>query len=213
MHAGGSRAGGAAGERAAPEGASLPRVRATLVLHARVGAERPALLEGGGVAGPASAERLACAGAVEHVHETRTGRILSRVAKRRQPPSWMVRQLWYRDGGCTFPGCGTRAFCQAHHLVFHRLGGATTMQNLAIVCGFHHRLVHEHGWRVRRSPSGELIWYRPDGRRNVPGPVLRGQDVDPPPEVVIYGPLEHPVALPPVLRRLPAGDARAGPDP
>ncbi len=210
---GGAGQGGAAGERAAPEGASLPRVRATLVLHAQVGAERPALLEGGGVAGPASAERLSCTGASEHVHETRTGRILSRVAKRPQPPSWMLRQLWYRDGGCTFPGCGTRAFCEAHHLVFYRLGGATTMQNLAIVCGFHHRLVHEHGWRVRRSPSGELTWYRPDGRRHTPGPVLRGGEVDPPPEVVVYGPFEQAVALPPVLRRLSAGAARAGPDP
>lgn len=32
-----------------------------------------------------------------------------------QPP-WMIRQVRYRDRGCRFPGCGTNAFTQAHHI-------------------------------------------------------------------------------------------------
>ncbi len=30
-------------------------------------------------------------------------------------PAWLRRQLWFRDGGCRFPGCGTRRFVHAHH--------------------------------------------------------------------------------------------------
>ena len=169
----------------------LPRVRATVVLHARVGmAEHPAELEGGGLVHPASAERLACTGVLEHLAESRTGRILARVAERRNPPAWMVRQVRYRDSGCTFPGCGTRAFTEAHHIRFHRFGGRTTMENLALVCSFHHRLVHEHRWRIRRSPTGKLAWYRPDGRRHMPGPVLRGAEVDGISEPEVLGPFE-----------------------
>jgi hypothetical protein len=186
-HAGGEEADGGNPRTTAP----LPRVRATVVLHARVGVEhRLAELEAGGICHPASAERLSCTGALEHVHEDRFGRLLSRVAKRRNPPSWMVRQVRYRDTGCTFPGCGTRAFCEAHHITFHRFGGRTTMENLALVCSFHHRLVHEHGWRIRRERSGELSWYRPDGRRHMPGPVLRGADVDGISEPEVLGPFE-----------------------
>uniref|UniRef100_A0A7C4PKX2 HNH endonuclease n=1 Tax=Anaerolinea thermolimosa TaxID=229919 RepID=A0A7C4PKX2_9CHLR len=179
----------------------LPRVRATVVLHARVGAQhRLAELEAGGICHPTSAERVSCTGVVEHVHEDRFGRLLSRISQRRTPPSWMVRQVRYRDGGCTFPGCGTRAYTEAHHIRFHRFGGKTTMENLTLLCSFHHRLVHEHGWKIRREASGELSWYRPDGRRHSPGPVLRGADVDGVPELEVFGPFE-------------AEQARDGPDP
>jgi len=111
-----------------------------------------------------------------------------------------VRQVRYRDGGCTFPGCGTRAYTEAHHIRFHRFGGKMTMENLTLLCSFHHRLVHEHGWRIRREPAGELSWYRPDGRRHHPGPVLRGADVDGMRQLEVFGPFEQ-------------EQARDGPDP
>jgi hypothetical protein len=173
------------------------------VLHAQVGApERGAELEQGGVADPGAAARLSCTGVVEHLHEDRSGRVLHRRREPRRAPAWMVRQVRYRDRGCTFPGCGTRAFCEAHHIVWYRFGGRTTIENLALVCSFHHRLVHEQGWSMRRSSTGELIWYRPDGRPHAPGPVLHGAEVDPVQEPVVYGPFEE----------VPQ-EARAGPDP
>lgn len=167
---------------------TLPAVRATVVVHATVGThERPAEIDGGGVAHPAAVERLACSGAVEHLHEDRFGRLLHRIADRRVPPAWMARQVRYRDGGCTFPGCGTRAFTEAHHIVWHRFGGRTALENLTLLCSFHHRLVHEGAWRVRRSRQGELLWTRPDGSAHAPWPVPRGRDVDPVEEPVIFG--------------------------
>jgi hypothetical protein len=80
-----------------------------------------------------------------------------------------MRQLRFRDHGCTFPGCGTSAFLQAHHTRHWEDGGRTDLDNLVLVCHFHHKLVHEFGWKVRLD--GLLThWFRPSGRRYTPGP-------------------------------------------
>jgi hypothetical protein len=83
----------------------------------------------------------------------------------------MVRQLRYRDYGCTFPGCGSRRFAQAHHIAWWRHGGRTDLNNLLLVCTFHHKLVHEYGWTVRRDTDGIASWFFPDGTRYRAGPV------------------------------------------
>jgi len=82
----------------------------------------------------------------------------------------MLRQVRYRDLGCTFPGCGARRFTEAHHIQHWRDGGKTTVENLALVCSFHHRLVHEYGWQMARSPEGDAAWFRPSGIRMRAGP-------------------------------------------
>lgn len=151
---------------------------ATVVIHAGLEAAcslaAGAQAQDGAVVHPASLRRIACTGVVENLHEDHLGRLLHRHRHRRRPPAWMERQVRWRDGGCTFPGCGTMAFTEAHHIRWVRFGGATTLENLALVCSFHHRLVHEHGWGMRRLPTGELAWYRPDGRRYEPEPPRAG---------------------------------------
>jgi hypothetical protein len=93
----------------------------------------------------------------------------------------MLRQLRYRDRECTFPGCGTRRFTQAHHIVWWGLGGPTDLANLALVCSFHHKLVHEHGWSITRDQGGTLQWLHPDGssHRAGPGPPLEASERQP----------------------------------
>ena len=45
-----------------------------------------------------------------------------------------------RDRGCTFPGCDRpAAWTQRHHVVPWHEGGRTDLDNLALVCGYHHR--------------------------------------------------------------------------
>lgn len=149
---------------------------ASVLVHVRT--DGTAELEGGVPIAPAAAERLACAGAVQVLAEDPAGDLVAASApQRREPPTWMVRQLRYRDRECRFPGCGARRYTQAHHIRFWSQGGRTELSNLALVCSFHHRLVHEGGWRVRRRAGGELTWYRPDGSAYVPGP----DPPDPPP--------------------------------
>jgi hypothetical protein len=82
----------------------------------------------------------------------------------------MMRQLRYRDQECRFPGCGARRFTQAHHIVWWEHGGSTDLQNLVLVCTFHHKLVHEYGWELGRDAGGTVAWFRPDGGRYRAGP-------------------------------------------
>jgi hypothetical protein len=147
--------------------------RATVVLHARVDAagmhhrDRDRRRHGG----PRSpAERLVCDARVRVVLEDDRGAPVGLGRLSRQPAPWMVRQLRYRDRGCRFPGCGTNAFTQAHHIECWSRGGRTDLDNLLLVCSFHHRLVHEHGWAIHRRRTGELDWITATGERYRAGP-------------------------------------------
>ena len=161
--------------------------RATVVVHASVetltsddpqrapGAE----IEDGPVISAATVRRLACTARVQTVVESREGEPLALGRLTRQPSRAMVRLVRQRDRGCVFPGCGTRRFTEAHHVVWWRHGGRTDLSNLVLICSFHHRLVHEHGWKLERDPTGPVRWLRPDGVRYRAGPVTPGvSDLD-----------------------------------
>jgi hypothetical protein len=57
------------------------------------------------------------------------------------PAIWTALVL--RDRHCTFPGC-TRPplMCHAHHLTHWLAGGTTSLHNLALLCGHHHRTIY-----------------------------------------------------------------------
>jgi Domain of unknown function (DUF222) len=61
-----------------------------------------------------------------------------------------------RDGGCVFPGCERPpGWTEAHHVQPWSMGGDTDVSNGALLCGFHHRLVHrDDGWQIRIAPDG-----------------------------------------------------------
>jgi hypothetical protein len=88
----------------------------------------------------------------------------------REPSGAMMRALRYRDRECRFPSCGPTRFTVAHHLVWWSRGGRTDLDNLLLMCTFHHKLVHELGWRVARGPDGRIDWFYPDGIRYEAGP-------------------------------------------
>jgi uncharacterized protein YcfJ len=63
------------------------------------------------------------------------------------------RALVVRDQGCVFPGCDRPpSACQAHHLKFWSHHGPTDIENLALVCSFHHWLIHDRHWVLERIP-------------------------------------------------------------
>ena len=148
--------------------------RATVVVHARLdGLEQDTggcEIEDGPVIHPQSVRRLLCNARVQTVVEDREGNVLGIGRMGRQVPAWMIRQVRHRDRECRFPSCGARRFTEAHHLRWWRHGGRTDLDNLALICSFHHRLVHEHGWSVKREATGDLLWRRPDGTRYESGP-------------------------------------------
>ena len=58
--------------------------------------------------------------------------------------------LVVRDGHCAFPGC-TRppVMGHAHHIRHWIDGGVTSLDNLVLLCGHHHRTIHHTPWEVR----------------------------------------------------------------
>jgi hypothetical protein len=69
----------------------------------------------------------------------------------RQIPASIRRALVARDKDCVFNGCHRPAdWCDGHHVKWWTRGGETKLDNLALVCGRHHRMVHEEGWTIER---------------------------------------------------------------
>ncbi len=61
--------------------------------------------------------------------------------------------LTIRDTCCVM--CGRPAqWCQAHHIRFWEHGGRTDLDNLALVCGECHRLVHHGDWQLIMGDDG-----------------------------------------------------------
>ena len=71
------------------------------------------------------------------------------------------RALAIRDRGCAVPGCGrTPNQCHAHHIHHWADGGRTTLNNMVLVCQFHHRLIHHAGWQVHMD-NGLPVFSKP----------------------------------------------------
>ncbi|HEY4584190.1 MAG TPA: DUF222 domain-containing protein [Acidimicrobiia bacterium] len=119
-------------------------------------------LEAGPVLANETARRLACDAIVETaVYDD--CRVLGVGRLTRTIPGWLRRQLWYRDAGCRFPGCPHQGWVHAHHRKHWADGGPTDLENLVLLCGYHHRFVHEHGWTIEGDPDGKLIFRKPNG--------------------------------------------------
>lgn len=150
--------------------------RATVVVHTKLesllGAQGApnAEIEHGPVITPETVQRLACDSRLQVVTEDTHGNPLRLGRLTRTPSAAVVRQLRYRDRECRFPGCGRRRFTAAHHVVFWSRGGRTDLDNLVLLCGFHHRLVHEGGWRLALDSDTTVRWFRPNGLRYRAGP-------------------------------------------
>jgi hypothetical protein len=157
--------------------------RAMVVVHAQladlVADDGGAEVEGGAAIHAETARRLACNARVQTVIEDESGEPIRMGRITREPSAAMMRQLRYRDVECRFPGCGARRFTQAHHIVWWGDGGRTDLDNLLLVCFFHHKLVHEHGWTVQRDADGPIRWLRPDGSIHRAGPGPPGDVVAP----------------------------------
>jgi hypothetical protein len=111
-----------------------------------------------------TARRLACDCGVVHIVEDANGKTLSVGRKTRSIPASMKRALLKRDTTCRFPGCCNRIFVEGHHIHHWANGGATSLANLVNVCEFHHRFVHEYGYRVELDENQQPRFFDPRGR-------------------------------------------------
>jgi hypothetical protein len=122
-------------------------------------------------AGPVTAEtlrRIACDALLRLVLLDGHGVPLHVGREHRTVTPGLWAALLIRDRGCVFPGCTRPAsWCAAHHVVFWSDGGETKLDNLALLCDHHHRVVHHDGWHIQFGPDGhpELIpppWIDPN---------------------------------------------------
>ena len=92
-------------------------------------------------------------------------------------PDHLRRAVIARDRCCRFPGCRQRpAACQAHHLQPRSKGGTTSLNNLILLCAFHHlTAIHRWGWHLTLHPDGTTTATSPDKQRtlNSHGPPAR----------------------------------------
>jgi len=79
-----------------------------------------------------------------------------------------IKRLWLRDRHCTYPGCDAPAsWTDAHHLIHWADGGASDLNNAALLCQRHHTTVHTqryHGW-IEPDHHGRthVVWNRTKG--------------------------------------------------
>ncbi len=98
------------------------------------------------------------------------------------------RALEYRHRTCAVPGCGATRGLHAHHLRHWEDGGPTELDNLVLVCPYHHRL-HHRGAITITGPPDSLTVTDSDGHQLSSGSLARPPN-RPPPDVAPYrGPL------------------------
>jgi hypothetical protein len=95
-----------------------------------------------------TAERLACDCTMSRVLLADSMVIdVGKATRTVSPPR--MRALRVRDKGCRFPGCDRQVnWSNPHHIIYRSRGGSDKLENLVLLCFFHHRLVHEGGWQV-----------------------------------------------------------------
>jgi len=72
------------------------------------------------------------------------------------------RALHARDGHCVWPGCDRPpSWSDGHHLVHWIHGGSTNLENLALLCHRHHRMVHEDNWQIAKTADGRIMTIAP----------------------------------------------------
>jgi hypothetical protein len=103
-----------------------------------------------------TARRLACDASVVELTENEDGEPLNVGRKTRTISSPLRRALNARDKGCRFPGCANTRYMDAHHVHHWANGGETKPSNLISLCRFHHRAVHEGGFRIEILDDGAL---------------------------------------------------------
>lgn len=90
------------------------------------------------------------------------GAVLSLGRRRRIASRDQTLALVARDGGCSFPGCDRPPeWCERHHIVAWIDGGLTDLDNLTLLCAYHHHNFAARGWTCRLNLDGLPEWTPP----------------------------------------------------
>ncbi len=92
----------------------------------------------------------------------RNGVPLALGRSRRLASAGQTMALIARDAGCSFPGCThPPQWCDRHHILDWILGGLTDLENLTLLCRYHHTHFLQKGWTCRINADGLPEWIPP----------------------------------------------------
>jgi Domain of unknown function (DUF222)/HNH endonuclease len=154
--------------RDVPAGTPPAEVRAdaAAVEEVRAGTSEPVEatchIVGVGAVEAATAQKHACDSPLLGAVVDRHGKVLALGRTRRLVTKALRRALLIRDGMCQYPGCHQTRYLKAHHVVPWMLGGRTDLENLVLLCQWHHTAVHEGGVTITSDGDG-WVFSKPDG--------------------------------------------------
>jgi hypothetical protein len=120
-------------------------------------------IDGAGPIEAATAQRHACDNPVLGAIVDEHGDVLAVGRTRRLVTKKQRRALRIRDKMCRYPGCHQTRYLQAHHRVAWAAGGRTDLDNLILLCRWHHTVVHEGGVVITRDGDA-WVFSKPDGQ-------------------------------------------------
>jgi hypothetical protein len=91
-----------------------------------------------------------------------SGAVLDLGRSRRIATHTQTLALVARDGGCSFPACDRAAqWCERHHIKEWVDGGETNLDNLTLLCRYHHHNFATRGWQCAMNADGLPEWIPP----------------------------------------------------
>lgn len=154
----------------------------TVVMHLDV-KDRIAALHLGPLLTDDERQYLTCDATCEVWFE-RDGQVIGSGRATRTINRRLRRALEHRDPTCAVPGCGATRGLHAHHILHWEDGGLTELDNLVLVCPYHHRM-HHKGVITITGPARDLTVADSEGQRLSAGSLAR-PPTKPPPAVAPY---------------------------
>jgi hypothetical protein len=104
------------------------------------------------------------------------GAVLDLGRTRRIATHALTLALIARDGGCSFPGCDTAPeWSERHHIVPWLAGGPTSLDNLTLLCAYHHHNFLQRGWDCRLNEERLPVWIPPKWIDRLRRPILNAR--------------------------------------
>ncbi len=159
--------------------------RTTVVVHLDLEA-RVAALHLGPLLSEHERRYLLCDATCEAWFE-RDGQVIGSGRETRLINRRLRRALEHRDRCCVVPGCGATRGLHAHHIRHWEDGGLTELENLVLVCPYHHRM-HHRGVITITGPAHRLVVTDGIGRPLRAGSLARPPTTPPPAVAACPGP-------------------------
>ncbi|MGO9853517.1 MAG: DUF222 domain-containing protein [Acidimicrobiales bacterium] len=139
--------------------------------------ELAAELEHGGRISVETLRRVACDATIAIAVDDDVGHTMYEGRATRDPTDAQRRELRRRDRDCRFPGCTNATFTNPHHIRPWKPDGPTDLDNLCLLCEYHHHLVHGRQWTLSGNANEVLTAVGPTSRvmTSRPSPLWTGR--------------------------------------